>query len=271
MSNIPTIKLAPDVLGQIGPISITSSMVSVFTVSAIMIILALILRRKLSLKPGRAQMILEMMVNLILDSMTRAFDSEKRARKFFPLMFTIFTFLIFSNYFGLIPLLDSIVIGDGVKVFSTPTAHYSLTITLALIMIGAASIFSFILSPLGYIGNFIRVKPLWEGLKELSPGKISMSFIDIFLGCMDIIGEIAKIISISTRLFGNMFAGGVIILIVSNLSAYTQFVVPLPFSVLGLITGIVQAFVFATLGILFISGLANSVKPGELEINKATN
>ncbi len=261
MSNIPEITLAPGVIGQIGPVSVTNAMVSTFAVSLLLILFAVIVRKNLSLKPGRLQILFEMLFNLILDKMVIVMGDEKRARKIFPIIFTIFLFIIFANYFTLLPIVESIVTEDGTHLLTTPTAHYSLTIALGIFMIGASHVVSISISPLRYIGSFIKLGPVWKAIKNLSPSQFAMSLIDVFLGCMDIIGEVAKLISVSTRLFGNLFAGGVIITIVSALSAYTQFVAPLPFMVLGLLTGFVQAFVFAMLGILFMNGLVSNVLP----------
>lgn len=258
MSNIPEIKLYPDAIGHIGPLEISNSLISYLAVCVLLIAVGLILRRKLSVKPGRAQVLFEMLINLIMEKLTIAFGTEKRARKMFPIIFTIFAFLIFGNYFTLIPFVESVVTDGGTHLFTTPTAHYSLTIAFALILVGASHIIGFYLHPIRHIGNFIKIGPI---IQARSFKDFAMAIIGFLLGILDIIGEIAKVISISTRLFGNMFAGGVIIAIVSGISAYTQFVVPIPFIVLGLLTGFVQAFVFAMLGILFISAMVNNAAP----------
>ncbi|MDQ5919617.1 MAG: F-type H+-transporting ATPase subunit a [Patescibacteria group bacterium] len=80
------------------------------------------------------------------------------------------------------------------------------------------------------------------------------------MGLLDIIGELAKILSLSARLFGNIFAGDVMILVIVSLSTYTQFFVPLPFLALSIFSGFVQAFVFSLLSIQFLSGTITSVK-----------
>ncbi len=256
-----SVKLYPDTIGHIGPIAITNTMFTAFTVSAVMIVFALILRKKLSVNPGRLQVLFEMMVNMILDKMKMAFGSEKRARKYFPFIFTIFLYLVFSNYFMLIPFLDTIRI-DGSALFNTPTAHYSQTIALALFTLGGSHLIAFLHSPLRHIGAFIKLGPLF---KARSVSEIGMAFIDIFLGFLDLVGEFAKLISMSTRLFGNLLAGGVIIGIISSLSFFTQFGAPLPFIVLGLLGGFVQAFVFSMLGLLFMASLNLTVIPLKAE------
>lgn len=262
MSNIPEISLAPNTIGQIGPITVTSAMLSYFVVCFALLVIGAIIRANLSLKPGRFQMAFEVIFKMILEKMTAIFGSEKRARRLFPLIFTVFIFLILANYFMLLPW-EIFTLSDGTKAFSTPTAHYSLTISFGLMMVVTSHVLAIAMSPLRYIGNFIKIKPILLSIKNLSPKEFGMSVIEFFLGILDIIGEMAKLISVSTRLFGNMFAGGVIITIISGISAYTQFVAPLPFAVLGLLSGIVQAFVFSTLGMIFIGGMMNNVSPAQ--------
>lgn len=251
------VKIAPEELGHIGPVEVTNAMFTTVTISVILVVFAVIVRRKLKLVPGRLQLIVEIMVNMMLDQMTKAFGSEKKARKVFPLFFTIFIFLIFANYFTIIPFVESLMVEGHVDIFSKPTAHYSLTIALAIIMLGTSHIMAIMISPTKYLGAFIKIGPL---MKSRSFKDAGLAMIDIFLGFMEIIGEIAKLISVATRLFGNLLAGTVVIGIITALSFYTQFIAPLPFIALELLVGIVQAFVFVTLGILFMSGLANAVE-----------
>jgi F-type H+-transporting ATPase subunit a len=114
------------------------------------------------------------------------------------------------------------------------------------------------MGPLKHIGNFIKVKQFFK-IKSLKD--LPMAFLDFFLGLLDIVGEVAKLASLSTRLFGNIFAGMVIIMIIQGLSAYSQFLAPVPFLVLSTLSGFVQAFVFAMLSILFVSSSINAVNP----------
>ncbi len=259
MSEI-NVSLAPPVIGNIGPVQVTNAMFSAITVSLILIIFSIIVRRKLSMKPGRIQIIVEMLVTLILSKMTMAFGSEERAKKFFPLIFTVFIFILFANYFTLIPFIETIMTEDGVSIFTTATAHYSQTIALGLFVLGISHIIAFFTSPLRHIGAFIKLGPLF---KARSLADFGMAIIEIFLGLLDIVGEFAKIISMTTRLFGNLLAGGVIVGIISSLTFATKFGAPIFFIVLGLLSGFVQAFVFSMLGLLFVSSLQLTVKPNE--------
>lgn len=98
--------------------------------------------------------------------------------------------------------------------------------------------------------------------------EFGMAFVDIFLGFLDIIGEIAKVISLSSRLFGNILAGEVIVLIISTIAVFSAYIIPVPFIFLGAFSSITQAFV---LPFLTMQYLAAAVGTGpELEEAKAS-
>jgi F-type H+-transporting ATPase subunit a len=91
-------------------------------------------------------------------------------------------------------------------------------------------------------------------LKIRSPKQAFDAVLGLFLGALDIIGEFAKVLSLSGRLFGNLFAGDVMVAVIISLASFTQFIVPIPFMFLSIFSGIVQAAVFTMLSILFIAG-----------------
>ncbi|KKP80374.1 MAG: ATP synthase subunit a [Candidatus Moranbacteria bacterium GW2011_GWF2_35_39] len=114
-------------------------------------------------------------------------------------------------------------------------SDYGMVFVLTAISIITIQIVAIIAhGPFGYLGKFINLK---------SP----LAFV---LGLMDLIGELSKILSLSFRLFGNIFAGEVLGLVMLFLA---PFIVPLPFALLGLITAIIQGFVFSLLTLIFIS------------------
>lgn len=256
MASIPEISLPAEAIAQIGPFTINNSMIATLCTSLILVIFAILIRRKAGVIPSRMQVAFEGVLEFMLDKMVIAFGTKEKAMKFFPLIFTIFIFLLIANQFTLIPFVESIVTKDGVHLFRNPASDYSLPIMLTILILLLANVLAFVSHPIKHIGNFIKIGPI---LKIKSIKELPMAFLDFFLGLLDIVGEVAKLASLSTRLFGNMFAGSIIIAIVAGLSTYTQFVVPIPFLVLGILSGVVQAFVFAMLGTLFISSSLNAV------------
>lgn len=248
------IRLPADVLFSLGPIGVTNGHVTAFTITLIFTFFAVLMRLRLSLVPGRIQAAFEMLTEFLMDQLESAFGDRKRAEKFFPLLMTCMLFILIANQFSLIPLVSNIVIGD-VPLFRTPTSDLAMTFALGLFIVILANVLALSISPLHHIGNFIRIAPLF---KARSAGQFAQAVLDVMLGGLDIIGEIAKVLSLSGRLFGNIFAGEVMVVVISGLSAYTQFLAPIPFYFLSLFSGVIQAFVFVLLATQFIAGSVNS-------------
>jgi F-type H+-transporting ATPase subunit a len=253
---IPEISLNPDVLFTIASIDITNSALASVSVSIIIFFLSLFFIRNLQLIPSKGQLVFEEIVGFFYNQTKVSFGSEKRAKQYLALIITIFLFVLIANQFTLIPLVQSVVT-DGVSVFKTPTAHLSQTLTLSLVVVVISHVAAFMISPLKHISNVFN---LGEILKVRSLADLPNMFLQIFLGILNIIGEFAKVISLSARLFGNVFAGEVMVGVIAGLSFYTMFLVPISFMAISIFSGIIQAFVFAFLSLSFISGTITSVE-----------
>lgn len=263
MSNIPTIKLTPDTLFQAGPVTVSSSLVTAFLITFILIVVTLIVRRKAGIVPSRSQMVMEMLMMYFLGVLESVHGSEKRARIFLPLTVTLFLVIAISNQLGFIPLVDAVYLYEGsekIKFFDAPTSHYSMTIALAIFSLGFGHVCALMWRPFKHVGNYIQVAPFF---KARTPMDFGMACVTAFLGVMDIIGEFSKVISPATRLFGNVFAGEVIVGIISGLFPFTQFGFPMPFIFLGILSGFVQAFVFAMLMSLFLGSTIGNLELAE--------
>ncbi len=256
MSNIPTISLAAEQVGQIGSFPLMNSVVATITTSVVVLVFTFLVRRNAGVVPSRLQSLVELPMEFFLGQLTTSLGSEKLAKRAVVFMMSLCLFLLVANNFGLIPLLGAIVNSEGAAIFRTPSSDYSLPIALALSTILFMHIFAFSISPLRHIGNFIKIGPFFK-IKNLND--FIMAVVGFFLGLLDIVGEIGKIISLSTRLFGNVFAGEVILIIISGLAFFTQFFVPIPFIILSVTSSIIQAMVFPLLASLFMGGLVKGV------------
>lgn len=248
----PHIQLASEPAFEIGEFTVTNTMTATVVTTLLVIIFAIAVRWKAGVVPSRMQVLFE---DLFLTFYTQLEDSvgEKKARMIAPLIVTLFLFILTANMFILIPFVGSLVTEHG-HFFRTPTTDYSMTIALAIITMFTAHVLAFFASPLGHIGNYIRVKPLWQIITGKRPvGELLNAGIEIFLGILEILGDFIKVISLGTRLFGNLLAGEVVIIVISGLMFATQFLVPIPFIVLASFAGLIQAFVFTLLSTLFIS------------------
>lgn len=261
MSDIQTIPVAPRVLADVGGIPLTTAFVSSLVVTALLLGYVFYVYKKRSIVPGRAQLVGEMLITFFYGQLTEAYGSKERAKKYLPLIVGLFMFIIIANQFSILPLLQSFTAGEA-NLFRPPTSHFSLTLSFAIIVFLISNVIAISISPIKYVGNFIRIGAL---LKVRSLGDLANALLDIFLGVLDIIGELAKVISLSARLFGNIFAGEVMIAVIAGLSTYTQFLVPIPFYGLSLLAGVVQALVFAILSLSFIAGMHTTIEAAKEE------
>lgn len=203
--------------------------------------------KKVSLVPTGAQNVVELGVQTWLDNLSSVFGSEKKALKYFPFLTTIFIFILFSNWAGLIPGIGTFGFKhliDGhehiLPLFRAPSSDLNFTLGLALMTIITINIMG-----IRAVGIKMSIK---RYINFSSP-------INFFIGLLELIGEFTKIVSLSFRLFGNIFAGEVLLLIIGFLAPY---IIPLPFMALEIFAGFIQALVFATLTTVFLSILVET-------------
>ncbi|MFA5793156.1 MAG: FoF1 ATP synthase subunit a [Candidatus Gracilibacteria bacterium] len=244
------ISLAPEPALELGHFAISNTMTATVLTTLLIIVLAIFVRRGAGIVPSRAQVLFESFFTFFLDQITMAVGSEKKARQLVPIIMTFFTFIFISNLFILLPFVSVLVTGEGFPFLRTPTTDYSMTIALAFMIIAGSHVMALFISPLGHVSNFIRLKGF---LKIRKPMDFLMAIIDFFLGILEVVSEVAKVFSLATRLFGNIVAGEVVIAIVVGLMFATKFIVPIPFIVIASFAGVVQAFVFTLLSLLFMS------------------
>jgi len=264
MTEITTIPVAPRLLTDVAGIPVTTAFISSLVVTAIVLLFVFAVYRKISIIPSRLQVVAEGIVEFFYAQLIEAYGDKKRAKKYLPLIVGFFIFIVIANQFSIIPFFQSIVL-DDVNLFRPPTSHFSLTLSFAIIVFLVSNVIAISISPVKYVGNFIRIGALF---KVRSVGDFALALLDIFLGILDIIGELAKVISLSARLFGNIFAGEVMIAVIAGLSFYTKFFVPIPFYALSLLAGLVQALVFAILALSFIAGMHTTIESAVKESKK---
>ncbi|MDF2378683.1 MAG: F0F1 ATP synthase subunit A [Candidatus Gracilibacteria bacterium] len=254
MANIPEITLQTVPMLQIGSIGISNSVLATLVVTLLLAGVGAFLIRNLRVVPTRLQVGIEGIIEFFMGQLTSAWGSEERAKKYLPVIFTLFFFLLVANQFSILPLVSSIT-ADGVQALRTPTSDLALPVAMAIAMIGSAHVIAFIAHPLNHLGNYFK---FFQFLKVRSFSGFLNTCLEVFLGLLDIIGELAKIVSLSCRLFGNIFAGEVMITVITGLAA---FIVPMPFIFLSIFSGVVQAFVFALLSLQFMAMIVKSAEP----------
>lgn len=246
------VQLAAEPAFEVGGFVVTNTMTATFVTTVLVLVFAILVRMKAGVVPSRLQVVFELMLEEFYSRLEEAVGNA-RARKIVPLIVTLFIFVLVANQFILLPFVGSFVTEHG-HFMRTPTTDYSMTIALAVITMFAAHFIAFTASPLGHILNYVRVRGLIQIIRGKKPvGDLMEVFIDMFLGVLEMLGDVVKVISLGTRLFGNLLAGEVVIIVISGLMFATQFLVPIPFILLAAFAGLIQAFVFTLLSTIFIS------------------
>jgi len=247
------ISLRAETLFYIGGFPVTNALLLATISLLLLAVLAVTLRRKLAMVPGMMQNIFEVILEGALDLMDAVLGDRKASEKYLPFVLTVFLFVLCSNWLGLIPGVSSITFttnGVAAPLLRSPASDLNFTLALALIAVTFANAFG--------------IAAL--GLKK----RLSVFFnfkgpIDFFVGILELISEFAKIISFSFRLFGNVFAGEVLLAIMAFLVPYAA---PLPFMFLEIFVGFIQAFIFGMLTLVFIS---MSISHGEEEAHEGVH
>lgn len=232
------ISIAAEPIFEIGHFTVTNSLLASVIVSILLIVFSLVINLDLKNKPSRFRAAIEE----IFTFMTNLAESVggKKSREFVPLVLTLFFFILLSNWIGLMPGFGSIMLNkieeghsESIPLLRGATADLNTTLALAVISFFFIQYYGFSKLKLGYLKKFFNFK---------SP-------IDFFTGILELISEFTKIISFSFRLFGNIFAGEVLLAVVIGL---VPVIAPLPFVGLEIFVGFIQALVFAMLTLVFI-------------------
>lgn len=259
---IETLKFAPaalaaETLFSVSGFPITNSMINAWIAVVFFVGVAFVAsRRRGKLVPRGIHNVLEAMVVWYLEQMDGVTSDRKKTRAFFPLVATIFFFLLFSNWIGLMPGTGTIgVWGEGAHGFELlpllRPVGADLNMTLALAVLSLVYVQVVGVSTQGlvnYISKFVNIRGIFRAIPQ-GPMAVVTACIEFFAGIIEIASEFAKVASLSLRLFGNVFAGEVLIGVMLGLAS---FFVPVPFMFLEILVGFIQATVFSTLVLVFL-------------------
>lgn len=232
------ISLAPETIFHLGNLAITNSILTGWIISVCLLVGALFLRSFLRKIPSRIQNFIEIVYTFFLDMTTSIIGNQKAAQDLFPYLITLFFFVLISNWSGLIPGFSTIHL-NNVPLLRAPTTDLNTVGVFALLSVG-------------YV-QYLGIK--YSGLKNYSKKFFDFSSpLNFAIGLLEFMGEFTRIISFTFRLFGNIFAGEVLIsvMLFLTISLLPFFpVLPLPFFLLETFVGIIQAFIFCFLTIVF--------------------
>jgi len=236
--------LSSETIAHIGPFELRNTILTSWIVIAFIAIGVLIYYRKSKkLMPDGWQNFVEMVIEGILNFFETITADRGLAKKFLPICGTIFLYVFISNLFGLLPGFGTIGIYEThegrevlVPFFRSVNADVNMTLGIALISVVMSQVYGLGALKLNYLKKFF-VNPLKD-------------FVGCFVGILELVSEFAKIISFSFRLFGNIFAGEVLMMVMLFL---VPFIAPMPFYGLEMFVAFVQALVFSLLTLVFFT------------------
>lgn len=244
---------------SVSGIPVTNSLINSFLVVFIVIFIGLLVRRP-KLIPRGFQNLLEMAIESLLGLFDTVTHSRVKSIRFAPLVLSLFFFILINNWLGLIPGVGTIgkVISENGEALFVPflrggTADLNTTLALAIIGVFMSHVLGVIsVGWWHYFNKFINLKAVIEIPKKVrkDPAILLINPIKVFVGLIEIIGEAAKVASLSFRLFGNIFAGEVLLVAMSSIMA---FAIPIPFMFLEIVVGLIQAFIFAILILTYLT------------------
>jgi F-type H+-transporting ATPase subunit a len=251
--SVPQVELAAPEVFRIGGLGITNTILSSWVTSVILILLLVGGMRGGKLVPSGLQNFVEWIMETLY-GFVEGVAGEEYGRQFFPLISTIFLFVSFNAWMALLPIYQSLgfIHGGHIEVHLLRSAGTDLNMPLAVALISGVFVeyWGFRAHGLQYIEEFVRFRQLVGGLRKLSLLDIFSGFVDAAVGVLELLSHFIRVVSFTFRLFGNMTAGEIVLVVVAFL---VSFVLAVPFYGLEVLVGFIQALIFAGLSLAFVT------------------
>ena len=246
---------------------LTNSLIAAWITVILLVGLSLVVRARSKVVPGRLQAAFEFLFGWLLDFCISA-AGEKNGRRFFPIVATIFLFVAFNAWLGLVPGYGTITapgyvfdeghwVKETVHLIRPANTDINTPLAIALISVLLVQFFGLKDQKHRYILQFVNVRTFLQGLGQVFRGKVGAGastiltgLIEMFIGFLELLGQFIRVVSFTFRLFGNMTAGEILVLVAAFL---VPWVFALPFYGLELLIGFLQALIFAGLTLIFLT------------------
>jgi F-type H+-transporting ATPase subunit a len=257
----PHVQLPAEEIFHIGGFAVTNTLIASWITIVVLVALAWAVTHRIKLIPSRLQSLLEFAIEWLLNLCVDV-AGEKNGRRFFPVITTIFLFVIMNAWLSLIPGFGSItytVVEHGqehvLPLLRGANTDVNFTLALALVSFVFVEYMGIREGGLGYFKKFFNIGRFNHGVGQLVRGRvksgfggIGMGIIDMFVGMLEGVGEIMRVVSFTFRLFGNMLGGEILLLMMLFLM---PFLLAVPFYGLELLIGAIQALIFGGLTLVF--------------------
>lgn len=232
------VSIRAEELTRVMGIPLTNTLLMSWVVVVLIILISLYISRGIKLTPGKFQILMETMIGEAHKFVSTSLESKKLADRFTPFLVALFLFILLGNWLEFIPGVESIVYhtkeAEAVPLLRAINTDLNIPLALAIIAFITIEVTGIIV--LGF----------WKYVSKFFNFHSPIGF---FVGILELLSEMIRLISFSFRLFGNIFAGSVLVMIITFLVPYA---VPAPFMLFEVFVGLIQAAVFALLVLFFI-------------------
>ena len=238
---------------------ITNSIIAAWITIIFLVGFSCVVTRRMKLIPGRLQAAFEFLIGWLYD-LCVSVAGEKNGRRFFPVVATIFLFVAFNAWLALLPGFGSITAhtAEGeVHLLRPANTDINMPLALALVSFGFFWFFGFRAIGVRFMENFLNFREFLRGTRQLFSGKLKAGLSGLFTGAMTVftgflefLSVCIRVISLTFRLFGNMTAGEILLLVAAFLIPW---LFAIPFYGLELLIGFIQAIIFGGLTLIFLT------------------
>ncbi len=253
-SSVPTVLPHAERITTFLGVSISNSMILGWLVSALLVLGLVFAASRIKIKSsGRTITIVELLCDGVINLAAEVMHDRKKAMKYAPFLLTLFLFIMFNNWAGLLPGVGSIKY-HGEPLLRAWTSDLTGTLALSISSIIIIQVYSLReLKFKGVLTHYFSTQP-WNP-------------INLFVGLLELLGEFTRVASLALRLFGNIFAGEVLLLVLASITGVGSPASTLPFIFMELFIGFVQAFVFTTLVIVYLTLATTHPEDGYEEVS----
>ncbi len=269
------IRIQPNIIFYIGPLPVTNTLFSTWITILVLVVFFFFATRRRALIPSGIQNVAEYLIEFLL-GLVEGVSGKEKGKTFFPLVGTLFLFIITCNLLDVIPGVDTIgtintAAIQAAHITSQPvlgfllfgdlsnmlipwirpaTSDLNLDFAMSITVVVTCQILGLItLGPAAHVGKYINLRTFFKSLRKLDFGGVFQGFIEFFVGIIDIISELSRTLSLAFRLFGNIFAGAAVLAVFAFILPFLADVAFIP---LELFVAFVQALVFSLLTLVYL-------------------